>query len=235
MKRILMVMLCLVMVISTIGTAAATGEENYIISSPTGTSIVPALIFTFKSTNGVNEIDQIIESEEFQDFRNKNGINATDYRMEIVSPNSTDSNLIMVTNGTHKWYYKVSSYVPTRQHLQNNIVSNTPNGFTLHNKVGDTPNRFTLHNSCSHTVYYVGVILYRFAGGWVPVGIQRIYRWNLPAGGVLNYWPGPDFTHVTINFTPHKGWHDHPRHVIPLGSWHNAYMFHDGSNYGWRF
>lgn len=135
-----------------------------------------------------------------------------------MSPDYPDTNLIMVTNGTHKWYYKVSNDVPTRKY-----------------GLSDTPNRFTLHNSCGHTVYYVGVVLYRFVQGWVPAGIQRIYRWNLPVGGVLNYRPGPEFTHVTINFTPHKGWHDHPRYCIPLGSWHNAYMLHDGSNYGWRF
>jgi hypothetical protein len=208
------------MVTSTIATAAATGEENYVSPFSQKTSIKPVLTFKYEVSTGADGIKQITESKAFQDFLVKNEIDPTDYLMKLVSPESTDNNLIMLTDGTNKWYYKISNEPIQKdgQHI-----------------LRDTPNAFTLHNNCRHTVYYVGVILYRFISGWPPIWVQRIYRWDLPAGEVLNYRPGPDFTHVTINFTPNKGWRDHPIYCIPLGSWHDAYMFHDGKNYGWKW
>lgn len=211
-RKILMSILSLLIVTSVISTTAAASEESYIIAAAQETSIKPALTFTFDTTNGAKEIDRITESQEFQDFLIKNSIDTTDYRLEVVSPNSTDNNLIMVTDGTNKWYYRVSNE-PAR-----------------HYALRDTPNYFALHNSCGRTVYYIGVGLFRWVSG-VPIGLHRITRWNLPAGGVLNYRPDPEYTHVNLHFKYDKGeWFDTSKFDIPLGTWHNAYMCRNSRN-----
>jgi hypothetical protein len=67
-------------------------------------------------------MDRITESQEFQDFLIKNSIDTTDYRLEVVSPNSTDNNLIMLTDGTNKWYYRVSNEPARHYALRDTLI-----------------------------------------------------------------------------------------------------------------
>lgn len=67
--------------------------------------------------------------------------------------------------------------------------------------------------------------------------MHRITRWNLEAGGVLNYNPDPDYTHVNLAFKLNKNeTFDTKKYQVPLGNWHDAYMCHNAAtgNY-WRF
>jgi hypothetical protein len=72
--------------------------------------------------------------------------------------------------------------------------------------------------------------LLRFNNG-IIIGAHKISRWNLPADGLLNYKPDPDYTHVNLAFKYNKNeWFDTTKYCVPLGSWHHAYMCRNSRN-----
>lgn len=117
-----MFLLCLCMLTSMLGTTTATQETNYVISATQETNILPALTFKYDPTTGDNGIKDITESKIFQDYLKQNSIDTTDYRMEVVSPESSESNLIMLTDGINKWYYKISNDNSSQMNNQQIIV-----------------------------------------------------------------------------------------------------------------
>lgn len=88
------------------------------------------------------------------------------------------------------------------------------------------PNHFRIVNGLGKTVNRVGVVFYRMFHD-VPIAGDSSNRYNLPSGGVLNYNPSPEWSHVTIGIdVEDQGvlrvkpdiWH----WCLPLCTWHTA-------------
>lgn len=213
-KNNIFVLIVLIFITISINAVSA-NEADYIVPINSHSTANPALSFDITDPN---EIFDITERNDFRTWALNKGISPSNCIFEIVSPDSSVDNLIEVRNTTHKWFYSV----------KNNIIESEGNPVSFEGKfaLNSNANHFKIINRCGKTVHLILVAYYRLVGA-IPVQFANSYRYNIKNGGVLNYNPSPEFTHVSIAIdVDDLGWwrthSDIYKLAIPLKSWHTG-------------
>lgn len=186
--------------------------DNFIVPMDYPSTVDVGEIFYVHDVHGITTITSTVK---FEEWLIKTKINSKDIDLNLVSPHSTEKNVIMLHNDTHKWYYAVKAY-------NNPKYTDSTRSYSL----GDYANNFRIVNNCGKTAYMIGVTLYRNVfGAAIPSSSSE--RYNIGNGGVLNYNPGPEIGWATISVIVDKRWPGDPRvdiHkiIVPLKTWHTA-------------
>lgn len=183
----------------------------------------------------VDDFSKIVDAIESKEVKNWIG-NHTDVdpnnfnfaRIEKKNLNDKSNFIRFYDKNNHEIYYTITP--GSTSVIESNVEKSRS---VLLPQIG--PNHFRIVNSLGKTVDYVSVKFFRMLGG-APIGGQVIERHKIPSGGLLNYNPSPEWSHVTITINVDDLgllrvkpdiWH----WCLPLGTWHTGTIKEDKGYY----
>lgn len=185
----------------------------------------PNVIASFK-VNNFSEIPNIFASNEFKMCVKEHvDIDLDNFCWELVNSDTNEANVIMFQDNTQK---KIYYSLKTKKDIANKRIS-----------IFSVDNKFKIVNNAGRTAHDIGVTFYRMVSGF-PVKGSSSTRYNLVNGGVLNYDPSPEITHVTFVINVEEKWPGDPRIdiyklIIPLRGWHTASISKGNDGYFLKF
>lgn len=98
------IILCIGLVLVTINSAFA--EDTFIIPVGYNSTVKASEMF---NVHEFSEIGDVLTSEKFKKWLTQNArIDPNNFVLNMVSGNSNEKNVIMISNGTHKGFYSVT-------------------------------------------------------------------------------------------------------------------------------
>lgn len=170
-----------------------------------------------------SKIPAVIGSKEVRNWiMNHTDIDPDNFNFALLTDKrklSNKSNVIMFyDNNYHEIYYSLTAG-------NTSVFESGVESTWSISLLQSTTNRFRIVNGVGKTTLRVGVIFYRMFGG-IPIKGESSDRYNLPNGGVLNYNPSPEWSHVTISIDVNDvWWRTNPdiwHWLLPLGTWHTG-------------
>ena len=141
-----------------------------------------------------SEIVDALGSKEVKNWiENHTDVDPNNFNFARIEAKNLDdkSNFIkFYDKNNHEIYYTIT---PGSTSVVKSNVEKT--GKVLLPQTG--PNHFRIVNGLTKTVNRVGVVFYRMLGG-IPIKGESSDRYDLSNGGVLNYNPSPEWSHLTI-------------------------------------
>jgi hypothetical protein len=224
-----LIILCIGLVLITINSAFA--ADTFIMPVVYNSTVEASETFY---VHDFSEIENVLNSEKLRNWLTQYAkIDPNNFVLTMVSGNSDEKNVIMISNGTHKCFY---SATPLDESILEVSESHLSDGSLLSGylDVNENQNRFRIVNQCGKTANFISVAYSSYIGP-IAVKTARSERYDLPNGGVLNYNPGPEFSTVSIAINVNKKWiidptYDIYKPVLPLKTWHTA-TIKKGSGY----
>lgn len=142
-----------------------------------------------------------------------------------VNSDTNETNVIMFYDNSQK---KIYFSLKTKKDIPNKSSS-----------ILSVDNKFKIVNNAGMTTHDIGVTFYQMVSGFHVKGSSST-RYNLVNGGVLNYDPSPEITHVTLAINVEEKWPGDPRIdiyklIIPLRGWHTASILKENDGYYLKF
>jgi hypothetical protein len=185
----------------------------------------PNIIESFR-VNNFSEISNIFASNEFKMYVAKHSnIDMDNFSWELVNSDTDETNVI-------KFYYNSQKKIYFSLKTKKDISNKSGSIISVNNK-------FKIFNNAGRTTHDIGVTFYRIVSGF-PVEGSSSTMYNLVNGGVLNYDPSPEITHVTFAINVEEKWPGDPRIdiyklIIPLKGWHTASILKNNDGYYLKF